>query len=115
MGDAGKDKKQGELAGALVAEGASDAEIAGNLMERLEDAEDGTGAWIGTGDSVQFAAQQTAKSVDTGSGPGGEVGEGTVFDLAVLAEGFAQQDRRRGVAVGDLRDVHNCKVTQESR
>jgi hypothetical protein len=36
----------------------------------------------------------------------GEIGEGAVADLAVAAEGLAEEDGGRGVAVGDGGDVH---------
>ena len=36
-----------------------------------------------------------------------QVGEGTIPDLAVLPEGFPQEDGRRGVAVGDGGDIHD--------
>jgi hypothetical protein len=36
----------------------------------------------------------------------GEVGEGAVADLAVEAEGLAEEDGRRGVAVGHGGHVH---------
>ena len=35
-----------------------------------------------------------------------EVGEGSFSDFAVFAEGFAQEDGGRGVAVGDAFYVH---------
>ena len=53
-----------------------------------------------------FALQQAAQGVDLSRGPGGQVGEGAFDDLAVLADGLAQEDGRWGVAVGDGLDVH---------
>lgn len=45
-------------------------------------------------------------SLHSGSRPGRDIEEGAVFDFAVLAEGLAKEDGRRGVSIGDLRDVH---------
>jgi hypothetical protein len=52
------------------------------------------------------AFQDGAECVDFGRRPMGDVGEGAVEDLAVEAEGFAEEDGRRGVAVGYGGDVH---------
>jgi hypothetical protein len=41
----------------------------------------------------------------------GEVGEGAVLDLAVLAEGFPEEDRGRGVAVGNGGDIHDFYIS----
>ena len=46
------------------------------------------------------------EAVDEGGRPLGEVGEGAFADLAALAEGLAQEDGGRRVAVGDGLDVH---------
>jgi hypothetical protein len=37
----------------------------------------------------------------------GEVGEGAVLDLAMLAIGFAEEKGGRGVAVGDSGDIND--------
>jgi len=42
-----------------------------------------------------------AERFDAGGEPVGEVGQGAILDLAVLAEGFAQENGGRGVAIGD--------------
>ena len=42
-----------------------------------------------------------------------EIGEGAVEDFAVLAEGFAEEDGGRGVAVGDGGDVHAYIIRQK--
>ena len=44
----------------------------------------------------------------------GEVGDGAVVDLAVLAEGFAEEDGGRGVAVGHDGDIHVDMIRPES-
>jgi hypothetical protein len=41
-----------------------------------------------------------------------EVGQGTRFDLAVFAVGFAEEDGRRGVAIGHGGHVHAYIVSQ---
>ena len=94
MGNTGQDEEQGELAELLLAEGAGDAEIGGYLFERMEESEGGTAGGRGNEGMVEFAAEETAESADTGFGPGGEVEESAVSDFAVLAEGFAQEDGR---------------------
>jgi hypothetical protein len=47
-----------------------------------------------------------AEGVDLSRGPVREIGEGSVEDFATLAEGFAEEDSGRGVAVGDGGDIH---------
>jgi hypothetical protein len=41
-----------------------------------------------------------------------EVGQGTRFDLAVFAVGFAEEDGGRGVAIGDGGHVHAYIISQ---
>src|SRR6202034_4430660 len=55
---------------------------------------------------IEVSAQSSAQSRHPFRRPVREVGEGAVLDLAVLAEGLAQQDRRGRVAVGHDCDVH---------
>ena len=54
--------------------------------------------------------QQAAEGFNPGSGPVRQVRKGAVPDLAVLPKGFAQEDSRRGVAVGDGGDVHDFYI-----
>src|SRR5712691_5620115 len=49
---------------------------------------------------------------DPGSRPGGEVGDGAVLDFAVLAERFTEEDGWGRAAIGDLRHVHNCIISE---
>ena len=49
---------------------------------------------------VELAAEEEAKGVNAAPWPGGEVGEGTVSDLAVFAEGLAQEDGGGEVRLG---------------
>jgi hypothetical protein len=51
------------------------------------------------------ALEQGAKALDELLRPIGEVGQGPLLDLAVLAIGFPQQDGGRRVAVGDGLDI----------
>jgi len=58
------------------------------------------------------ALENGAEGIDLRRGPMGEIGESAVEDLAVLAEGLAEEDGRRGVAVGDRGDVHAYTIQQ---
>jgi hypothetical protein len=40
-----------------------------------------------------------------------EVGEGAVPNLAVVAKGFPEEDRGRGLAVGDGGDIHDFYIS----
>jgi hypothetical protein len=61
-----------------------------------------------------LAAQGGTQSFDALDRQLGEVGEGAVLDLAVLAVGFPQQEGRSGVAVRDLGDVHEASNQTDS-
>ena len=52
------------------------------------------------------AFEDGAKSLDLSGGPMREVDEGAGVDRAVAAEGLAEEDRGRGVAIGNGSDVH---------
>ena len=56
------------------------------------------------------ALQDGAQGIDFGWGPVGEIGDGAVVDLAVLAEALAEEDSGRGVAVGNDGDVHVDRI-----
>jgi len=56
------------------------------------------------------ALQDGAKGIDFGRGPVGEIGDGAVVDLAVLAEALAEEDSGRGVAIGDGGDIHVDRI-----
>jgi hypothetical protein len=45
----------------------------------------------------------------------GEVGESAVADLAMEAEGFAEEDGGRGVAVGDGGDIHAYMISHSEQ
>ena len=110
MSNASQDQEEGELAEPGVAERGSDSEIGGDLVECVEKTEDGTAGGFGSGVAIEFAPQETSEGGDAGSGPGGDVEEGAIFDFAILAEGLAKEDGRRGVSVGDLRYVHEFSI-----
>jgi hypothetical protein len=112
MSNAGQNQKQGEFAEWLLAESGSHSELGGDLLEGMEQAEDGAGSGIGNGGMVELAAEKEAEGGDASRWPGGEIEEGAIFDLAVFAEGLAQEDGGRRGAVGDLRDVHNHSKSQ---
>jgi hypothetical protein len=59
------------------------------------------------------ALQNGPESVELCGGPMREVGEGAVADLAVEAEGLAEEDSGRGVAVGDSGHVHAYYISQK--
>lgn len=56
----------------------------------------------------RVAAQSGTQGVDALDRQLREVGKGAVLDLAILAVGFAQQERGAGVTVRDLGDVHEA-------
>jgi hypothetical protein len=84
--------------------------------ELLEGAEDGGDVAVGVAanDGEQFvggaesdaALQEDAQAIDDVRGALGEVGDGAFFDLAVVAEGLAEEYGRGRVAIGDGVDVH---------
>jgi hypothetical protein len=85
----------------------ADSQRLGDPLEREEQAQDGT-ELRGQGEIgrlIEFAPQEVPQSFNARGRPVGEVGEGAVLDLAVLAKGLAQEDGGRGVAVGGGRSV----------
>ena len=52
------------------------------------------------------AGQCSAESVELMRGEMSDVGDGASLDFAVEAVGFAEEDGRRGVAIGNGGDVH---------
>ena len=85
-----------------VTERGADAQSLGDLLEHEQEAEHaselrGPRELDGL---VELAPQQAAEGFDAGGGPVGEVGEGAVLNLAVVAEGFPEEEGGRGVAVG---------------
>jgi hypothetical protein len=41
---------------------------------------------------IEVAAERAAERFDASGRPMGEIGEGAIFDFAVFAEGFTQED-----------------------
>jgi len=85
----------------------------GGDMAVRERARDGKGLGE-VGGSEGLALEEGAEGVDASGRPMGEVGEGAVFDFAVLAVGLAEEDSGRGVAVGDGSHVHAYLISQIS-
>jgi hypothetical protein len=71
------------------------------MRQRALDA-DGVLAWGDDGAALEHGAQ----ALDVGGIPMGEVEQGALVDLAVLAPAFAQQDGGGRGAIGDGLDVH---------
>ena len=101
MRQPGQHQKQHQLAAAATAQGLRDAELLGDLLEHIQQGEDGSVAGQRVGEMVELAAQQPAQGRDTFGRPGGNVEQGTILDLAVLPERLSQQDGGRGVTIGD--------------
>ena len=53
--------------------------------------------------------EQEAQARNNAFGPVSEIGQGAVFDLALLAEGLAQENAGGRIAVGDRFDIHGDK------
>jgi hypothetical protein len=95
-------------------------------MQTLESAEDSGDVAVRAGaDDVEGlrersadgggALENGAEGIDLRRGPMGEIGESAVEDLAVLAEGLAEEDGGRGVAVRDGGDIHAYIMRQINR
>jgi len=90
-----------------VTESGSDAEIGGDLIEGVEEAEDRSAGGFGSGIMIELAPQETTEGGDAGNRPGGDIEKGTVLYLAVLPEGLAKEDGGKGVPIGDLCHAHD--------
>jgi hypothetical protein len=62
-----------------------------------------------------FAFQEAAQEIDLSAGPGGDIGEGALVDLGADPNGFAEENGRRGVAIGDGLDVHGSMIQLSRR
>ncbi len=105
MGDPGEHQEQSQLGEAGLAQGGGEAELVGELLEGVQQAEDGAAGGFG-GQVIEVAAEGAAEGFDAGGVPVGEVGEGAFDDPFTLAQAFAEEDGGRGGAVGDGIDVH---------
>ena len=112
MGNARQHQEQSQLGEPAVTERGAETQGVGDLLERQQQTEDASqlGALREVGGLVELPAQQAAEGFNPGSGPVRQVRKGAVPDLAVLPKGFAQEDSRRGVAVGDGGDIHDFYI-----
>ena len=101
MGDAGQDEEEGEFGEAGLAESGGEAEGIGEVFEGEQEAEDEAEGGVRGGEVIEVAAEGALEGQDAGGGPVGEIGEGAGMDLAILAEGFAEEDSGWGGAIGD--------------
>ncbi len=116
MGQPGEHQEQSQLAQLAVAQRGGDADLIGHLFQRGQQAEDWTqGGRASHGVLVEVAAQGAPQGGNAGRGPVGEVGQCAVFDFSVPAEGLAQQDGRRRIAVGHGGDVHATQLWHLSK
>ena len=82
-----------------------EAEGIGDLFEDEQEAEDEAEGGVRGGEVIEVATEGALEGLDAGGVPMGEIGEGAGIDLAVLAEGLAEEDGGPGGAVGDGGDV----------
>jgi hypothetical protein len=66
------------------------------------------------GDQI-LTLQEAAQEIDLSGRPGGEIGEGAFVDLGADADGFAEEDRGRGVTIRDGLDVHGSMIQPNNR
>src|SRR5271157_6066737 len=109
MGNARQHQEQSQLGEPAVTERGAQTQSVGDLLEHQQQAEDASqlGALREVGGLVELPAQQAAEGFNPGRGPVRQVSDGAILDLAILPEGFAQEEGRRGVAVGDGGDIHD--------
>lgn len=81
----------------IEAEEAEGAEYGGDMAVR-KGAGDGEGV---AGTDQGLALEEAAEGVDLRLGPVGEIGDGALANLGAVANGLAEEDGGRGVAVGD--------------
>ena len=94
-----------------LAETVDGGEDAGDMAVGPGASDSGGVGQVGGG---RAALEDLAEGFDFVGGPVGEVGEGAVADLAVVAKAFAQQDGWRGVTVTDNRDVPDYRYRTSS-
>src|SRR5271157_4516549 len=112
MGNARQHQEQSQLGEPAVTEGGAQTQSVGDLLQRQQQAEDASqlGALREVGGLIELPAQQAAEGFNAGRGPVRQVGDGAILDLTILPEGFAQEDGRRGIAVGDGGDIHDFYI-----
>ena len=116
----GQHLPQGQLAGAIRPQGPDNPQALGHLAQRPDRAKGKALAQVerplaGLGERLQifFMFERQFDSIDFLGGAGGEIGDGAVFDLAVVAVGLAQQDTGVGPAAdGDFRliEIHSVHI-----
>src|SRR5882724_4452079 len=113
-GDTGQDEKQDEFGPTLGAEHLKQPDALSQLLERKQHGEDGTtdGLWRPR-EAIELALEGTAQGVDPLRRPGSQIGEGPRADLAPVAEGFAQENGRRRVAIRNSGDIHEWIYTMD--
>ena len=90
-----------------MAKSRGDPQLIGDLLEHIEQAENGTERGrFGKPRLIEIAAQSAPEGLDARRRLLGEIGEGAIFDFAPFAEGFPEEDGGGRVAVGDGGDVH---------
>jgi len=103
---------ENEIAAAVGAKDAVEPDLAcraegsGDVAVR-QAADDGEGVAFGGNDGAAF--EHAAQAFNVGCRPVGEVAQGALPDLAVLAVTFAQKDGGRRVPVRDGFDIHGSK------
>jgi len=104
MGNPRQHQEQSQLGGPAVTERGAETQGVGGLLERQKQTEDASqlGALRKVGGLVEFPAQQAAESFNAGRRPVRQVGDGAIPDLAVLPEGFAQEDGGRELRLGTV-------------
>ena len=60
-------------------------------------------------EAIKLAFESAAQSLDPLRCPRGEIGEGARTHLGPVAEGLAEENGGRGVALGDGCYIHECK------
>ena len=96
---------------ASILEGGGKADVCGDLLKRVKEAEDRPHGGIGKRSGIEVTAQEAAQNLDARTGPGGDVGEGAVFDLAFgVAIGLADEKGGGRGAIGYVGHVHGYRI-----
>jgi hypothetical protein len=90
------------------------AENSGGVTVRKR-AGDEEGIRQGRSGGWERAGQGQAEGIDLMRAEMGDIGESASLDFAVFAEGFAEEDGGRGVAIGDGSHIHAYIISQYIR
>jgi hypothetical protein len=108
-GHACQDQKQDEFGPALCPQHREQPDALGELLEDKQDSKDGaTDGLQVPREAIKLAFESAAHGLDPLWGPRGEVGEGARTHLVPVAEGLAEENGGRGVAIGDSCYIHEC-------